>query len=270
MTTDARPVADNRRAYQTGRLAALAALLGIVVSGPLGVALVNGTYPQPPWRDAQLFARNYRAIQVLPYAGGIILVAALIVLVSSIHASAGAGEKPRTGAALVFTSAFAAFIFFNYVIQTTVVPDLARRYDPATAPIISILSMSNPRSLAWGIEMWGWGLFGVATWLVSPVFDRSMLERATGLTFVANGPVSIAGALWTTFQPGWVMTPLGLAAFATWNILLAAMGALALIAFRRRLGRAHKRDGATANGTRSARPVPAAPGPLAGSRPGGP
>jgi hypothetical protein len=230
------PAVNDEGAYRTGRLAALGALLGVLLSGPLAVLLVNTTHPQPRWRDAELFARNYHSIQLLPYAGGILLVAALIVLVSSLHASARASEKAMSGAALVFAGAFAAFIFFNYVAQTTFVPDLARRYEPANAPIIAALSMSNPRSLAWGIEMWGWGLLGVATWLLSPVFGRSRLERAAAVTFIANGPVSVAGALWTIARPGWVMTPAGLAAFAAWNVLLAAMAALAFIVLGRRLG----------------------------------
>lgn len=224
----------NPSAYRIGRRAAIGALLGVLLSGPLAVALVNVTHPQPLWRDAELFALNYHPMQILPYAGGILLIGALILLVSSIHAAAGAREKARTGAALIFTGAFAAFIFFNYVAQTTFVPVLARHYDPENAPIIAALSMSNPRSLAWGIEMWGWALFGVATWLVSPVFDRSTLERATALAFAANAPVSIVGALWTVARPGWVISPAGLALFAGWNGLLTLMAVLAAVAFGRR------------------------------------
>lgn len=227
----------NGASYRSGMLGALGALLGVLLSGPVAVALVNATHPQPPWRDAELFARHYHAVQLLPYAGGIFLVAALVILVSSIHAAARDSAKARTAAALVFTGAFAAFIFFNYVAQTTFVPDLARRYEPESAPIITTLSMSNPRSLAWGIEMWGWALLGIATCLVAPVFEGSKLERAANLTFAANGPMSVAGALWTIARPGWVMTPAGLAAFAAWNVLLAAMAALAFFAFRDRLGR---------------------------------
>jgi len=234
--------APNESAYRTGRLAALGALLGVFLSGPLAVAWVSATHPQPSWRDPELFARHYHPIQLLPYAGGILLVAALIVLVSSLHASARAEEKPLTAAALVFTGAFAALIVFNYVAQTTYVPDLARRYQPTNAPIIAALSMSNPRSLSWGIEMWGWGLLGVATWLLSAVFGRSKLERAAALTFIANGPVSIAGALWTIARPGWVMTPAGLAAFGAWNTLLAAMAALTFFALGRRLTRTRTAD----------------------------
>ncbi|MES1205363.1 MAG: hypothetical protein ABUS79_05450 [Pseudomonadota bacterium] len=94
-------------------------------------------------------------------------------------------------AAQVFTAVFAAFILFNYAVQTTFVPELARHYDAADARILAALTMSNPRSLAWAIEMWGWGFLGVATWLVSPVFGGAGLERAAALTFAVNGPVSL-------------------------------------------------------------------------------
>jgi hypothetical protein len=226
---------DRSRTYRMGVLSAAGVLLGEALSGPLAVALVNLTHPQPTWRDAELYARHYHPVQILPYAGGIVLVGAMILLLATLHTLAHEREKALTGTALVFTAVFAGFIFFNYVAQTTFVPDLARRYDPADAPLIAALSMVNPRSLAWGIEMWGWGFLGLATWLASAVFGRRGLERAAALAFAANGPVSAAGALWTVLRPGWVMTPAGLVMFAGWNLLLAAMAVLALIVFRRRL-----------------------------------
>ncbi len=210
-------------------------LLGILLSGPLAVALVSLTHPQPPWGGAALFARSYHPVQLLPYAGGIVLVAALVMLIASLHAAARSEQRVSTTGAVILTATFASFIFFNYVVQTAFIPDLARHYDAANAPIISTLSMANPRSLAWGIEMWGWGFFGVATWLVAPVFRGSPLERATRLAFMSNGPVSVVGALATVARPGWVMTPAGLVAFAAWNLLLAAMGLLAFFTLRQRL-----------------------------------
>jgi hypothetical protein len=60
----------------------------------------------------------------------------------------------------VFCAAFASFIFFNYVLQTTFLPALARAYAPESAGVVAAFSMSNPTSLAWGIEMWGWAFFG--------------------------------------------------------------------------------------------------------------
>jgi hypothetical protein len=61
-------------------------------------------------------ASSYHAVQVLPYVGGILFVAARVVVISSIHAVAPEGQKALTGAALVFTAAFASLIFFNYVV----------------------------------------------------------------------------------------------------------------------------------------------------------
>jgi hypothetical protein len=233
--TSAGTASQTAAAHRIAVLAALGTLIGVVLSGPATVALVSATHPQPPWRDAEFFAQSYHAIQSLPYLGGIVLVGALVVLMSSLHVVGRDNAQPSMNAALVFTGVFAAFIFFNYVVQTTFLPTLARRYDPSNAPLISALSMSNPTSLAWGIEMWGWGFLGAATWLAAGVFREGGVERAARLAFAANGPVSIVGALWTTVRPGWVMTPAGLVAFAVWNVLLAAMGVLAFLAFRRRL-----------------------------------
>jgi hypothetical protein len=220
---------------RVGIYSAAGTLLGILLSGPLAFAVVNATHPQPPWKSAEVFARSYHPVQMVPYLGGIVLVAALVALVASTHALVPEGQKVRTGMALVFNAAFATLIFFNYAVQTTFLPELARRYEEGNGPIITTFSMANPTSLAWGIEMWGWGFLGVATWLVAPVFCGSRLERLTAAAFIVNGPVSILGTLWTVIRPGWVMTSAGLVAFALWNALLAAMAALALVVFRRRL-----------------------------------
>ena len=46
---------------------------------------------------AAVFASSYHAVKPLPYMGGIVLVAALVVPVSSIHAVAREGQKALTG-----------------------------------------------------------------------------------------------------------------------------------------------------------------------------
>jgi len=102
--------------------------------------------------------------------------------------------------------------------------------------------MANPTSLAWAIEMWGWAWFGVASWLVAPVFSGTRLERAAGRAFVANGAVSVLAAAATVAYPGWPMTGAGLASFVLWNLLLAGMGVLALIAFRQRGRRSSRKQ----------------------------
>ncbi|HET7545302.1 MAG TPA: hypothetical protein VFK05_35795 [Polyangiaceae bacterium] len=226
-------------ACRLGAQGATGVLIGIFLSGPLAVGLVNVTHPQPPWHGARAFAAAYHPLQLLPYLGGIVLVSALLVLMASLREVAPEVHRARVGAALIFSSAFAALIFFNYVVQCTFLPELTRDYDPDDAALIAALSMSNPTSLAWGIEMWGWGLLGIATWLAAPAFRASGLERATARCFAANAPLSIAGALLTVVRPGWVMTLPGLVAFGAWNLLLTAMALLAWLSLRRREQRPH-------------------------------
>lgn len=228
------PSARHAAACRLGASGAMGVLIGLLLSGPVAVALVDASHPQPAWQGARAFAQAYHPVQLLPYLGGIVLVVALVTLMASVHEVASESHRARTGAALVFTAAFAALICFNYVVQTTFVPELARHFDADNGALVAALSMSNPKSLAWGIEMWGWGLLGAATSLVAPVFRATALERATALCFAVNGPMSFAGALLTVVRPGWVMTPAGLVAFLIWNLLVTAMATLALFAFRRR------------------------------------
>jgi len=231
------------RAARIARISAILVIAGIVLSGPLAVALVNITHPQPAWDGAARFAESYHPIQSAPYLGGIFLVCALVMLIASLHAIADEKLRPRTLAAPIFTAIFATMIFSNYVVQSTFLPALAHPYDAANASIISALSMSNPTSLAWAMEMWRWAFLGIATWLVAPV----LADRKTKWTFIANGPVSIAGGLITTLKPGWVMTSSGLVLFSLWNILLLAMAVLAFISLRKKSSEPGRRTGSERN-----------------------
>jgi hypothetical protein len=195
--------------------------------------VVNLTHPQPPWQGPELFVLSYHPIQTLPFFLGFLLVSGFIVLVASLHAVARDGQRALTGAALAFVAAFGSLVFLNYVLQTTFVPTLVSGYSASNGPLVSALTMSNPRSLGWGLEMWGYGLLGIATWFVAPVFQGTRLERATYWAFVANGPASIVPALLTALHPGWVLTVPGLVSFAVWNVLVVVMSVLALLVFRR-------------------------------------
>lgn len=219
--------------YRFAAWGCLCVLVGALLSGPGAMLLVALTHPQPAWRDAQLFAAEFHQIQALPYFLGLILVFGFVALISSLNAMAQAPLKAQAGCALVLCGVGAALIFHNYVLQTTFLPTLARNYVPANAALIGALTMANPSSLAWGLEMWGYGFIGVATWLVAPVFAGSRLARGCAWAFRANGWMSVAGALWTAFSPGWVMTAPGLVAFSVWNALVVAMVSLAFFALRR-------------------------------------
>ncbi|HTJ45437.1 MAG TPA: hypothetical protein VL463_25200 [Kofleriaceae bacterium] len=201
--------------------AALVAIAALI-SGPIAMALVGAVHPQPAWDGAARFAHELHPIQLFPYLTGLGLVAGFVVLVAGLHARA---PSARTAAALVFVGIYGAMVTLNYVLQTTFVPALASRYTPADDSMISALTMSNPRSLAWALEMWGYGMSGVATWLCA-----SAIGGRAGAALIVNGVVSIAGALWTVAQPGWVMTPVGLVMFAAWNGVIVIAAVLVWIA----------------------------------------
>jgi hypothetical protein len=214
-------------------VSAAVTLAGIVLSGPVSLALVT-LHPQPAWVDAQTFAHAYHPIQALPYFTGFLLVGGSLYLIAALHALADERLRPRATAALGFAAAFAALIFLNYIVQTTFVPALARGYTRDSAPLIAALAMSNPEAVAWAIEMWGYAVLGVATWLIAPVFgDGRGIGEVTRALFIANGPVSLVGAVWTALRPGWVMTAAGLALFAAWNLLMVVMLAACIAALRR-------------------------------------
>lgn len=226
-TADSHP-----KTVATAVTAATVALAGCLLSGPISLALVT-LHPQPSWRGAEAFARAYHPLQTLPYFTGFLLVGGAVVLIASLHAMAPPELRARATAALAFAGAFAALIVFNYIMQTTFVPALARAYEPVDAPMIAALSLSNPRSMGWGLEMWGYAVLGVATWLIAPVLANGTRGgRAAAALFVANGPVSVVGGVWTALEPGWVMTPKGLALFAVWNLLVIIMLALAIVGLR--------------------------------------
>lgn len=233
MRTHADGETDAALLYRRTVQGCIGTLLGIVASGPLAVALVEATHPQPAWSGAERFSQSFHPVQVVPYAGGLLLVLSLLLLLASLAVQQRDGA--RAALALLTSAVFAALICLNYALQTSYVPALAGSFAPADAPLLAMLSMSNPRSLAWAIEMWGWGFAGIATWLLASVFDRTPLERATRATFVANGVVSALGTLSAVLWPGWMMTGPGLVAFAGWNLLLALLASLTWAAFRRRL-----------------------------------
>ena len=222
--------------HRLGMAAAITTLLGIVVSGPLALLVVNATHPQPPWQDAALYARSYHPVQVFPYLGGLLLVVGLVLLVTSVHALADRELKPRTGTAQILAAVFATFIFFNYVVQTTYLPTLVTHYDDRYAATVSMFSMSNPNIAGVGDRDVG-----------VRVHRRRYLARGAGVPRQPAGTADRAGVRRQRpgehrrrpadhRRPGWVMTVPGLAAFAGWNLLLAAMAALALAVFRRRRG----------------------------------
>jgi hypothetical protein len=128
-------------ALRIGIYGATATIVGILLSGPVGLLAVSAVHPSSPWQDAATYAQNYHPIQTFPFFGGFLLIGGYIVMMAALHQIAEEGQKTATLIAALFTAAFATLIFFNYVNQTTFLPALVRDYRPEYDPIISTFAL---------------------------------------------------------------------------------------------------------------------------------
>lgn len=203
---------------QALRTAAALVLMGAVLSGPVAMLVVAHVSPQPAWTDVSAFADNYHPVQALPYVLGYVLLAGFVFFCASCHALAAPPLQPRTSAALVFAGIYAALVFTNYTIQLGFIPRILNER-PA---YIAALTMANPASFAWFLEMFGYAAMGVATWLVAAAFRGSRRADVIRYLLIANGVLSILGAACTALFDRWVFSAAGLVSFAGWNVLIAA------------------------------------------------
>jgi hypothetical protein len=213
---------DNKRNLIS--LGSLTALAGFILSGPVGFLLVQAIQPQPAWTSAANFVENYNSLQNIPYWFGFILVGGMLILVAAHYLNSGeadSSDKLQVLLALIWTSIFAVLVFFNYICQISFIHNLVRHYKPQNDTLISTLSMANPASLSWSIEMWGYAILGVATWLLS-AFYRSK-SRTIYVLLIANGVVSVLSAVLFVLDDGWLLTTTGLAGYFFWNLLMIVL-----------------------------------------------
>jgi len=198
------------------RVAAILVVVGAVLSGPVAMVAVSRFSPQPPWTDLVTFADHYRPLQALPYVLGYVLLSGFVLFAAACHAEAPREMRLRTSASLIFTAVYAALVFTNYTIQLGFIPRLLAD----RPPFLAQLTMANPSSFAWFLEMFGYAALGAATWLVAPMFRGGRRMDAIRYLLVANGVVSIAGAACTALFDRWVFSISGLASFMAWNALI--------------------------------------------------
>jgi hypothetical protein len=201
------------------RRGALLVSVSTLVSGPLLFALTLLIASQPVWVDAQTAAAHHHWLQDLTYFCGFGIIGGMLMLATGNFLRARDGAKPWGLLAFAATVVFAVLISFNYIMQTTYVRNLLIDFHAEDAPMITTFSMLNPRSLAWCIEMWGYGVLGTATWLMAPLYRDTTIRRM----LIANGIVSIGSALATSYDSGWLMSIVGLLSYLLWNLLLIVL-----------------------------------------------
>ena len=204
-----------------GKWGAIIAFLGTLFSGPIAMGLVYLVQPQPEWKSVSVYVSNFHPVQTVPFYFGFLLLGGSITMMASIFLISKDKGKPLLG--LIFTTIGCAMIFFNYFLQNTVVPALVWNYVPENGPILAFLTMSNPLSFSWAVEMWGYGFLGVGTWFAASFFSISKLEKTAKILYIVNGILSVAGALVTAYDLRWVLNIPGLISYGLWNILYVVL-----------------------------------------------
>jgi hypothetical protein len=205
-------------------MGALIALAGYMLSGPIAFLIVNFVRPQPVWVSPSVFVDNYHFIQGLPYYFGFLLIGGMLMVVGGHqlnYRSSDAVTKFHLLLSFAWTIIFAVLIAFNYICQTTFVHNLALHYRPEYDAAIAMFSMSNPLSFCWANEMWGYGFLGIATLLLSGYYQ--IKSKAIYRLLIANGIVSLLSVAWMIADISWVMKPIGLVAYFSWNVLMITL-----------------------------------------------
>jgi len=186
-------------------------------------------YPQPPWQDAATFIRSYHPLQTATFFCGYFLILGSMLTFAALYLTAGEKDKFRALSAFAIQVVFAGVVFLNYIIQTTYVPFLARNNPPETAHILAVFSMANPGSLAWALEMYGWGGIGLSFIFMASIFK----QRTIKILFLANGICSVATAVLTSVDMNWIFSKAGFISLITWNLLVFIIDICLLKYFRK-------------------------------------
>lgn len=210
------------------RISAVMTILGILLSGPIGM-LITLVKPQPAWVNVDTFVNNYSPIQKTPYAFGFILIFGFSLFIIAVSRLASTeSEKIYSILAIVFTAVFATMIGLNYTIQVAYVPILVT----LNKEVATLFTMSNPKSISWVLEMFGYGFLGISTWLVAPLFKNGQRMNCIRYLLKINGASSLLGAALTAWDVSWLMKLPGLISFGAWNLLIILIMWLVLIEFR--------------------------------------
>jgi len=209
-------------------VSALLVIVGIIFSGPLGLIIVQVSGPQPPWQSTKVFVENYSSIQAMPYAFGFLLVLGFLLFFVSLINAGDDQQRPLEVMGLTLGAIFGSLVSLNYIIQVAYIPNALDQNEA----ILSFVAMANPKSLAWAIEMVGYGILGLATIAVAPLFSNQGLQRIIKWLLIFNGVISIVGAVAVAFDLSGVLSAPALIGYYMWNALIVIIMLLIIIQFR--------------------------------------
>ncbi|HGJ65615.1 TPA: hypothetical protein ENS27_09520 [bacterium] len=219
---------NNLNTMKNARLiSAILVLIGIFASGPIGSWIVQMINPEPQWVDAKTYIQNYTELQAMPFFFGFLLMLGFILFFASLPKPETDFEEINAKLIILFASLYTFMISLNYMIQIVLVPNMLEN-----EKAIDLLATPNAKSLFWYIEMTGYGFLGLATWSSAYLFSKTKNEIIIRWLLIANGIISVLGAVLTFIFKGWVLTIPGLVSYVLWNILVMLVMIFVLVEYR--------------------------------------
>jgi hypothetical protein len=181
---------DERSLTLAARLGSWAALLAAVLTVCFVVLTV--LFPADGWRDIDAYAGSFETIDVLQLVPVLLLAPVVVILMASIHSLVSRSRQVLSHLALTFAAIYGTIITINYVLQLFVV-----RLNVQSGDLdgLRLLAMPNPRSIFTGLEIAGYGFFGVMSLFAGAAFAGVGLERWVRRLFLATGVSGLTGAV---------------------------------------------------------------------------
>ena len=209
-------------------ISSLMVIVGILFSGPVGLIITRTFGGQSTWEGAEVFAGNYSAIEALPFAFGFLLILGFMFFFSCLIGAGKEGQQPLEVMGVVLAGIFGSLVCLNYTIQVAYIPILVDE----NASILAFLAMTNPASLPWAIEMFGYCILGIATVFAAPLFSNRGLQAIIRWLLVLNGVLSVGGAVMFTVNSAETVSGFGIVGYVFWNALIVVIMLLVIIEFR--------------------------------------
>ena len=209
-------------------ISALIVSIGILMSGPIGNLIVQLVHKQEAWNGIQEFINGYSRIMSMPIAFGFLLVIGFVLFFASLYRTGNEDKRILEISGIMFCVIFSSIISLNYIINVAYVPNVLDQ----SGANITFLTMSNPMSLAWVLEMFGYGFLGLATGFVAPLFGNKGTQGAIRYLLIINAIISILGAVVTAANLSGVLSIYGMIGYYFWNLLIFIIMILVIVEFR--------------------------------------
>jgi len=208
---------------------AVITIIGILFSGPVGVLITSLLQPQPAWESVDVFIENYHILQGLPFIFGYVMIFGFVGFISAAANFAETPlEKTYSKMSIIFAAVYAGIIGTNYMIQMACIPNLLN----ANKEITGLLTMANPASVSWVLEMFGYAFLGISLWLLVPVIKGGSRIIYIKYLLAINGIVSILGAVLTAIHIPWVLSVSGIVSYIAWNALIIVVMILVFLEYK--------------------------------------